>query len=141
MIIGRHLLSRDLNGVYNSLTTEILREDDLSTKTREMAEAKPSKIRNFLSQKFEVISRDQVPPDTKILQGRFFFAIKASEDGRATSKARYVIGGHRDRFKEMMVHFALNLQPQSVGLLLAFSAVLHLDIGVSHVKQAYVQYL
>ena len=138
--IGCHLLSRDLNGVFDSFATEILREDDPRTKTKEMAEAKRLEVGNLLSRgTFKVISRHEVPPNANVLPGRFVLAIKTSDDGRATSKARYVIRGHRDRFKDMMVHSALTLQPQSVRLLLALSAMLDFNTWVSDVKQAYLQ--
>ena len=67
-------------------------------------------------------------------------AIKSAEDGQVKFKARYVIGGHRDRMKALMAHSAATLQLQSIRLLLALAAVHGFDIWSSDVRQAYLQF-
>jgi len=105
-----------------------------------MDDAKRSEIRNLLQRgTFKVILREELPPDGNILPGRFVLAIKSSEDGQVKYKAGYVIGGHRDKLKHMMVHSASTLQPQSVRLLLALASMLGFDVWTSDVKQAYLQ--
>ena len=55
--------------------------------------------------------QEEVPKDVKVLPGRFVLAIKSAEDGQMRFKARYVIGVHRDRMKDLMMHTAATLQP------------------------------
>lgn len=54
-------------------------------------------------------------------------------------RARYVIGGQRDRMKDMMVCDAATLQRQSIRLLLALSEAHVLDIWTFDVRQVYLQ--
>eukprot|EP00171_Calliarthron_tuberculosum_P023641 IDg23641t1 len=120
--------------------TEIIDQKDPRAKSWEMTAAKKSEIAGLLSRgTFKVILREEVPPDANVLPGRFVLAIKSTEDGNIKFKARYVIGGHRDRFKHMMVHTASTLQPQSIRLLLALASMHGFDIWTSDVRQAYLQ--
>lgn len=74
-----------------------------------------------------------------MLSGRFVVAIKSTEDDEINFKARYVVGGHRDREKNKMVHSATTLQPQSVRLLLTIAAIFDFDVWTSDVGQSYLQ--
>eukprot|EP00171_Calliarthron_tuberculosum_P022290 IDg22290t1 len=105
-----------------------------------MTEAKRAEIRELLERKtFKVILREEVPPNANILPGRFVLAIKSTEDGKIKYKSRYVIGGHRDRMKAMMVHDAATLQLLSIRLILTLSAIEGFDIWTSDVRHAYLQ--
>ena len=77
--------------------------------------------------------------DDKILPGRFVPDMKSIEDKNVKYKARYVIGGHRDRLKHMMVHSTSTLQPSSIQILLALETVHGFEIWTSDVRQAYIQ--
>ena len=89
---------------------------------------------------FCVILREEVPPDGKVLPGRFVLTIKYAEDGQVKFMARNVIGGHRHRMGALMVHSAATLQPQSIRLLLALAAIYGIDIWSSDFRQAHLQY-
>lgn len=80
-----------------------------------------------------------MPPDANILPGRFVLDIKSTENGQTKFKGRYVIGGHRHRMEDMMVHDATTLQPQSIRILLALAAMFGFKIWTSDVRQAYLQ--
>ena len=54
-------------------------------------------------------------------------------------KALFVIGGHRDKLKEFMVHSSQTLQPATIRLMLALAVMLGYEIWISDVKQAYLQ--
>ena len=86
-----------------------------------------------------MILKGELPPDGNIFPGRFVLAIKSTDDGKIKYKARYVIGGHRDKYKDFMVHSNSTLQPQSIRLLGALAAVIDFDIWTSDVRQAYLQ--
>lgn len=66
-------------------------------------------------------------------------AVKSTIDGKETFKARYFIGGHRDKMKRFMVHTSKTLQPQSLRLLLALASAFGFDIWTSDITQAYLQ--
>ena len=120
--------------------TEVIHSKDPRATSRDMSQAKRDEIRGFLDRgTFSVILREEVPPDGNVLPGRFVLAIKSTEDGQVKFKARYVIGGHRDRMKALRVHSAATLQPQSIRLLLALARIHGFDIWSSDVRQAYLQ--
>ena len=120
--------------------TEIIENSDPRANSKEMENAKAKEIRNLLSRgTFKVILKEDIPPDGNVLPGRFVLAIKSTEDNKVIYKARYVIGGHRDKFKDMMVHTSTTLQPQSIRLLLAMASMFGFDIWTADVRQAYLQ--
>ena len=105
-----------------------------------MGEAKKKEIRHLLQRgTFKVILKEEVPPDLDVLPGRFVLAIKFSIDSKTKYKARDVIGGHRDKLKELMVHSTATLQPQSVRMCLALAAIFGFDIWTADIRQAYLQ--
>lgn len=53
----------------------------------------------------------EVPPDGNFVPGRLTLAIESAEDVDVKYKAHYVIGGHRDKIKCLMVDNAQTLQP------------------------------
>ena len=120
--------------------TEIIPNRDERATSVEMREAKLQEIKNLLNRgTFKVILREEIPKDVNVLPGRFVLALKSTEDGEIKHKARYVIGGHRDRLKHMMVHSTSTLQPSSIRLLLALAAIHGFDVWTSDVRQAYLQ--
>ena len=120
--------------------TEIITRGDPRAYYPEMTAAKKAEIKNPLERgTFKVILKDELPPDGNILPGCFVLAIKSTDDEKIKYKARYVIGGRRDKYKDFMVHFTSTLQPQSIRLLLALAAVFEFDIWTSGVRQAYLQ--
>ncbi len=105
-----------------------------------MAEAKREEIRRLLKRKtFKVILQEKVPPNATIFPWRFVLAVKSTKDGKVKFKSGYAIDGHRDRMKDVMVHDAATLQPQSVRLLLALAEMHNFDIWTSDVRKAYLQ--
>ena len=54
---------------------------------------------------------EYVPEDAKFLPGRFELAINPNEDREIKFKARFVIGGHRDKLKHLIVFNSVTLQP------------------------------
>ena len=84
--------------------TEILQGDGPRANSREMSEAKRKEIKGLLDRStFKIILREDIPPDGNVLPRRFVLAVKSTEDGQVKFKARYVIGGNRDKLKGFMV--------------------------------------
>lgn len=97
-----------------------------------MNAAKKAEIKNLLDRgTFKIFLRDDIPKDRNVLPGRFVLAVKPTEDGKEEYKARYVVGGHRDKLKRMMVHAPRRL-------LLALAVLHGFDIWTADVRQAYL---
>ena len=69
-----------------------------------------------------MIRKSELPPDGNAHTARFVLAIKSTEEGQVRLKARYEIGGHRNKLKQYIVHGAPPLQASSVRLLLALAS-------------------
>ncbi len=109
--------------------TEVVDASDPRPTWPEMTEAKREEVTDLFKRgTLKVILQEKVPPNAKILPGRFVLANKSTEDGKVKFKARYVISGHRDRMKDTMVHDAATLLPQSIRLLLALPGMHDFDI-------------
>lgn len=63
-----------------------------------------------------------------ILPGQFVLAVKHKGTGEVVLRARFVIGGQRDKQKQDIVHNASANKAQSVRLLLALEASLGFDV-------------
>eukprot|EP00171_Calliarthron_tuberculosum_P023324 IDg23324t1 len=116
--------SEDKDEELHPYITEVINNYDPRASCKEMSEAKRKEIRGLLERgTFKVILKEDVPADANVLPGRLILAIKSTEDGQIKFKARYVIGGHRDKMKNLMVHSAITLQPSSIRLILAIAAI------------------
>lgn len=121
--------SAEFDSPCDVLRTEIVTQGDPRAQSWEMTAAKKAEIKSLLDrQTFKLILREELLSDGNILPGCFVMAIKSTGDGKIKYKARYVIGGHRDKYKDLMVHSTSNLQPQSVRILLALAAIFEFDI-------------
>jgi len=128
------------DALTDSYPTEVLLKSDPRSKSPKMSDAIKKEVRGLFERNtFKVILREEVPTDANVLPGRFVLAIKSTEDGEVKYKARFVIGGHRDKQKHLMVHNSATLQPQSIRLLLALAHASDFDIWTADVTQAYLQ--
>ena len=120
--------------------TEFIDPFDPRAKTPEMKEALMNGVRNLLNHgTFKVLLKDELPDGAKALTARFILGIKSNADGKIKCKARYGVGGHRDRLKHFIVHGAQTLKPSSTRLLLAMAALSLFDVWSGDIKPAYVQ--
>ena len=120
--------------------TEVIKDNDPRAKSPEMKSAISSEVRDLLKRgTFKVLLKEELPDGANALTARFVLAIKSNADGKIKYKARYVIGGHRDRLKPFLVHGAQSLQASSARLLLALAAMLDFDVWSCDVKLAYLQ--
>jgi Reverse transcriptase (RNA-dependent DNA polymerase) len=87
---------------------------------------------------FRLILKEDVGPYPNVIPSRFVLCIK-HEAGQEHLKARFVLGGHRDRDKKSLIHNSTTLKHQSVRLILTFASIFGFDIWSSDVNQAYLQ--
>lgn len=120
--------------------TKLLTRCDKRSSIPSIQEARQSEMESlFRRGKFRVILKEEVPTNANVLPGRFFLAIKSTKDGKIKHKAGFVIGGHRDKLKDFMVHSSQTLQPQHIRLLLALATSFGIEIWNSDVTHAYLQ--
>jgi transposase InsO family protein len=87
---------------------------------------------------FRLVLREESGARPNIIPSRFVLSIK-HESGHEKLKARFVLGGHRDREKKSQVHSTTNLKQQSIRILLALASIFGFDLWSSDVNQAYLQ--
>jgi hypothetical protein len=73
-----------------------------------------------------------------IVLSRFVLAIK-EKDGEEVLKARFVLGGHRDRDKKKLVHSSTTLKQSSIRLILATASIMSFYVISADVIQPYLQ--
>jgi hypothetical protein len=68
---------------------------------------------------FKLVPKSELEGNNpNIVPSRFVLAIKRKDNGEEVYKARFVLGGHRDRDKRHIVHSATNLKQSSIRILL-----------------------
>ena len=86
---------------------EVIEPSDPRAMSREMQQAMMNEVRDHLQRgTFKVLLREELPDGSNALTARFVLSIKSNSDGKIKCKARYVVGGHRDRLRHYMVHGA-----------------------------------
>lgn len=69
-----------------------------------MMEDTKKKVAGLVERKtFKVDLKEDLPQDANICLRRFVLEIKSTEDNKIKFKARFVIGGHRDKLKKLKV--------------------------------------
>lgn len=71
--------------------------------------------------------------------GRFVLTIKNQNTAQEVFKARFVVQGHPDRNKNILVHTSTNLRQSSIRKLTALAAIFGFCIWSQGVSQAYLQ--
>jgi Reverse transcriptase (RNA-dependent DNA polymerase) len=89
--------------------------------------------------------RKNAGPHPNIVPGRFVLAINTA-DGSASGnsgseilKARFVLGGHRDRDRFKLVHNSTTLKQSSIRIITALASILGFRMWSTDIKQAYLQ--
>jgi hypothetical protein len=84
---------------------------------------------------FCLVVKDDTVHKPDVVPSRFVLAIK-TKDGKDALKARFFLGGHRDRNKNKLVHSSTTLKQSSVRLLLATAAIMGFDVISADVIQS-----
>eukprot|EP00171_Calliarthron_tuberculosum_P003375 IDg3375t1 len=136
-----NVYSEELSGPsYNPMVlhTEVLKQGD----PRECSfdEAKREELLGLLKRgTFRIVLREEIESNPNVIPSRYVLAIKHKIDGSTRLKARLIVGGHRDREKNLYVYNSCTLQPTSVRILLALATILEFDIWMSDMRQGYLQ--
>lgn len=71
--------------------------------------------------------------------GRFVLSIKNVGTGEETCKARFVVQGHTDAEKELLVHNSTTLQKSSIRSLIAIATISGMRLWTQDISQTYLQ--
>ena len=88
---------------------------------------------------FKVVKQQSLPQDANILGGRFVLSIKDHGTPQEKLKARYVVQGHTDADKNVLVHNTTTLRQASVRLVVSIAAILGYRLWSQDITQAYLQ--
>ena len=84
--------------------------------------------------------REEAGNNPDIIPCRYVLAIKHGQNNEPPKlKARFVLGGHKYKGRNKIVHDTCTVRPESVWLLIALSTILGLDIATADWHQGYVQ--
>ena len=70
----------------------------------------------------------QIPSNANVPTSRFELAIEHKIIGKVRFKARYVVEGHRDRLRSILMYDSQTQQPIDALLFLALSAISNFNI-------------
>lgn len=77
---------------------EVIELTDRRALSKQMKQAKLAELRSLFDRvTFKVVLKEDTPANANVLSGRVFLAIKSTLDGQTKFKARYVMGGHKDK--------------------------------------------
>lgn len=122
------------------LITETLHPADPRGRSGIFDEAKAKELAGLAERGFyEVVFREDVPPDANVLGDRFVLAIKNANTQEEVYKARFVVQGHTDVEKNILMQNSTNLRQSSIRVLIALAAVSGFRLWSQDLLQAYLQ--
>lgn len=87
----------------------------------------------------EILNEKDFPKDANVLGGRFVLATKIIKTHNSTPKARFVVQGHRDLEKHLLVHSSNYIRQHSVRILVTIAAIHGFHLWSKNVSQAYLE--
>lgn len=85
------------------------------------------------------MDRRTVRESANIIGGRFVLVTKNFETDNHVHKALFVVQGHTDSGKDLLVHSTNTIRQHSVRLLVAIAAISQFMLWTQDVYQAYLQ--
>lgn len=89
---------------------------------------------------FLIVLRSDTGEKLNTILSWFVLVVKQMGYGSELLKARFVVGGHRDRERDHAVHKATNLKQPSLWLILALASILGSDLYSIDINDAYLQF-
>lgn len=127
-----------ISGSSSIHLTEIIDPGD--PRAAAFGEAKKREIEGLLARgTFKLVRRQDAGPRPNVVPSRFVLTSKTQDDGSKLLKARFVLGGHRDRDRRRLVHNSNTLKQSSIRLLLALAAMYGFEVWATDINQAYLQ--
>lgn len=124
----------------NILLTEILTPNDQRGDSPAFDLAKAKEIVELLDRgAFRVVLKEDLDDGANILGGRFVLTIKHKNTDQEIFKARFVVQGHLDREKELLVHASTTVGQQAIRLLVSLATIFGFKLWSEDMTLAYIQ--
>lgn len=122
------------------LPTEVMHTADPRSKGKEFGTAREKEICGLLRSKvFHVVCRQEAGNDANVMGGRFVLSVEHVETDKILFRAIFVVQGHTDAEKNLLVNSASNIKHVSVRLIVAMADIFRYRIWTQYVAQAYLQ--
>ena len=119
---------------------EIIKSSDPRYNSPEANEAFAKELAGLIDQGvFKVVIEEELPDDPNVLVARFILCIKDINTGNEKFKARFIVQGHTDSEKEVLLHPSPTISQRSIRLLVALAAIHGFRLWTQDVTQAYLQ--
>lgn len=120
--------------------TEILHPADARANSGIIDEAKLQQMEGLAKRgAYEIVCKEDVLYDANILGRRFVLGIKNVQTENGVCKAIYVVQGHTDTEKNLLIHESTNLKQSSIRVIVSIAAILGFWVWTKYVSQAYLQ--
>lgn len=124
----------------NILLTEILQPNDNRAESPGFELAKAKEIVGLLDRgAFRIVLREEIDPQANVLGGRFVLTIKNKDTDNEIFKARFVVQGHLDKEKELLVHTSSTVSQQATRLLVSLATIMGFRLWSEDINLAYIQ--
>jgi Reverse transcriptase (RNA-dependent DNA polymerase) len=120
--------------------TEIIGPNDPRAVCPEMQREKLAEMKGLLAKGvFEIVVREEIPPGSNTLGGRYVLAWKDPGTDNERWKARFVVQGHNDIMKRAIVLDTATLSQRGARMIFAMAAIFGWKVWTEDVRQAYIQ--
>lgn len=127
-------------GILGVCVTEVLTPNDSRSWMPEPDDAKKKGVTGLMDRKaFEVVLKEDVPPNVNILEGLFVLALKNIGNNNEKFKVCFVMPRRTDAEKNMPVHNSSNVKQQSARLLIVLAAIFGFRVWIQDVSQELLQ--
>lgn len=122
------------------LLTETRAPNDARGDSKDFDQAKAKEIVSLLDKgAFRVVLRQDLSEDANVLGGRFVLTIKQKGTENELFKARFVVQGHLDKEKELLVHESTTVSQQAIKLLISLATILGFKLWSEDMTLTYIQ--
>ena len=119
---------------------EIIKSSDPRYNYPEANEAFAKELAGLIDQGvFKVVIEEELRDDPNVLGAWFILCIKDINTGNEKFKARFIVQGHTDSEKEVLLHPSPTISQRSIRLLVALAAIHGFRLCTQDVTQAYLQ--
>lgn len=88
---------------------------------------------------FEVVCKEAVPEGANVMGGRFVLSTKNPGRKEELYKAPFIVKGHTDIEKHLLVHNSTTLKHHSIRILVELASIFGFEVWLQDVSQACFQ--
>ena len=135
-----NICEEKLANVHRINLAEIINPRDPRADDDRMTDAKRKEIKGLLERgTFRIVLKEDIPKGANRLRARYVLSIKDSNTEKEVWKARYIIQGHRDLERDVLIRRSTTIQQKGIRLILAMAAIHGFKLWTTDVAQAYLQ--